>query len=130
MPDGIANILAAIQEKIGFDAAGIRLRQGEGFSYFAQRGFSNKHLATENTLTTLNENGAICRNPDGSVMLECTCGLVLRGKTVPNHPMFTPRGSFWSNDTQSLLDLSPEQDPRWHPRKLPVVTTRAGDGHG
>lgn len=112
----IDTILAAILRAADVDAVGIRLRQGDDFPYFFQSGFSDDFLATENTLTARTAQGDVCRDENGNPCLECTCGLVLRGKTDPNHPLFTPFGSFWSNDTRPLLDLPPDQDPRLHPR--------------
>jgi PAS domain S-box-containing protein len=48
--------------------------------------------------------------------LECTCGLILEGRADPNHPLFSPGGSFCCNDMPSLLDLAPQDDPRKNPR--------------
>jgi PAS domain S-box-containing protein len=106
--DAIARILAAIKRETGFDAVGIRLRSGEDFPYFAQDGFSADFLATENSL--------IGRDHNGKIGLECTCGLVLSGKTDPANPLFTKDGSFWTNNSPLLLDVPAEQDPRLHPR--------------
>ena len=116
LQEAINKILAAIQRELGVDAVGIRLRQGDDFPYFFHRGFDGDFLIKENSLAEHRENGDVCRNPDGTIRLECTCGLVLSGKTPPNHPLFTPHGSFWSNDTRPILDLPPDQDPRLHPR--------------
>ena len=58
----------------------------------------------------------MCRDKDGNVSLECTCGLVISGKTDPANPLFTPAGSVWTNDSFPLLDLPSDQDPRHHPR--------------
>ncbi|MEO5366573.1 MAG: PAS domain S-box protein [Magnetococcus sp. WYHC-3] len=116
LPDAIAQILAAIQRATNFDAVGIRLQQSNDFPYYVHSGFTKDFLAAENTLAQYRENGDVCRNPDGSVRLECTCGLVLSGQTDPNHPLFTPHGSCWCNDTLPLLGLPADQDPRLHPR--------------
>jgi PAS domain S-box-containing protein len=58
----------------------------------------------------------VCRDCNGNVSLECTCGLVLFGTTDPSNPLFTRGGSFWTNDSFPLLDLPSDQDPRRHPR--------------
>jgi PAS domain S-box-containing protein len=124
--DSIAQVLAALKTWIGvnavgirlrgFNAVGIRLQDGEDFPYFAQQGFSKDFLMTENTLVERGKDGGVCRDKDGKVSLECTCGLVLAGKTDPSNPLFTRGGSFWTNDSFPLLDLPPDQDPRLHPR--------------
>jgi PAS domain S-box-containing protein len=106
--DAVGRILAAIKRKTGFDAVGIRLRSGDDFPYFVQNGFAPDFLATENSL--------IGRDQNGSTGLECTCGLVLSGKTDPANPFFSKDGSFWTNDSLRLLDLPAGQDPRLHPR--------------
>jgi PAS domain S-box-containing protein len=112
----IQHIIAALKTRTGFDAAGIRLQAGEDFPYFAQEGFSRNFLLTENTLLEHAPDGGVCRDKDGNVNLECTCGLVISGKTDPALPIFTRGGSFWTGDSLPLLDLPAEQDPRLHPR--------------
>jgi len=112
----IRGILDLIKQTTGFEAVGIRLRQGDDYPYFVQQGFSSDFLLTENTLLAHDAQGGICKNKDGSPCLECTCGLTLSGRIDPTNPFFTPGGSFWTNNSVPLLDLPPEQDPRLHPR--------------
>ncbi|MEI6149191.1 MAG: response regulator [bacterium] len=114
--DFIQRVLAALKTQTGFDAVGLRLQDGEDFPYIAQLGFSKEFLLTENTLIERGADGGVCRDKDGHVCLECTCGLVVSGNTASAHLPFTPGGSFWTNDSVPLLDLPPEQDPRYHPR--------------
>ncbi len=115
-PRIVGDILQEIKAITGVQAVGIRLRQGDDFPYFAQDGFSTDFQAAENLLTAGDGAGSVCRNADGSVRLECTCGLVVSGKTDPLNPLFTPGGSFWTNDSLPLLDLPADQDPRLQPR--------------
>ncbi|PKN87507.1 MAG: hypothetical protein CVU51_05490 [Deltaproteobacteria bacterium HGW-Deltaproteobacteria-1] len=114
--DSIQSILTILKTRTGFDAVGIRLRDGNDFPYFAHNGFSNEFLLTENTLIERSMDGCVCRDKDGYIRLECTCGLVISGKTDPANPLFTKGGSAWTNDSFSLLDLPPDQDPRLNPR--------------
>jgi PAS domain S-box-containing protein len=114
--DAITRILAAIKRETGFDAVGIRLRSGDDFPYFVQDGFPPDFLRTENTLVAQDENGVPCRDENGNVSLECTCGLVISGRTDPADPLCTKDGSFWTNDSLPLLDLPAGQDPRFHAR--------------
>ena len=116
LQDSIQRVLAILKERTGVDAAGLRLQNGEDFPYFAQQGFSQDFVLTENTLVARTADGGICRDKGGKVSLECTCGLVLSGKTDRPHPLFTCGGSFWTNDSFPLLDLPSDQDPRLHPR--------------
>jgi len=116
MRDSIQSILTILKTRTEFDAVGIRLRDGNDFPYFAHDGFSNEFLLTENTLIERSMDGCVCRDKDGNIRLECTCGLVISGKTDPANPLFTKGGSAWTNDSFSLLDLPLDQDPRLNPR--------------
>ena len=116
LQDAITRIMAAVKTRTGFDAVGIRLQAGDDFPYFAQQGFSTEFLLTENTLIERDKDGGVCRDKDGNISLECTCGLVISSKTDPANPFFTAGGSFWTNDALPLLDLPPGEDPRLHPR--------------
>lgn len=114
--DSFQHILNVLKKRTGFDAVGIRLQNGDDFPYFVQNGFAKDFLLTENSLIERTEDGGLCRNPDGTVSLECTCGLVLTGKTDPANSLFTPGGSFWTNDSFPLLAIPSGVDPRRHPR--------------
>ncbi|MFZ2653904.1 MAG: PAS domain S-box protein [Victivallales bacterium] len=116
LKDSIQRVITALKTRTGFDAVGIRLKDGDDFPYFAQQGFSKDFLQTENTLLGRTADGGGCRDKDGNVGVECTCGLVISGKTDPANPLFTTGGSFWTNDSSPLLDLPSDQDPRLHPR--------------
>jgi len=116
LPIMIQRVLAVLKTRTGFDAVGIRLQDGEDYPYVAQMGFSPDFLLTENTLIGRTSDGGVCRNPDGHVSLECTCGLVISGKTDPANPLFTRGGSCWTNHSFPLLDLPPGADPRYRPR--------------
>ncbi len=114
----LSRILRAIKKRTSCDAVGIRLQDGEDFPYFAQDGFPESFLLSENSITARDSKSGLCRNPDGSACLECTCGLVISGKTDPSSSMFTPGGSFWINDSNVLLDLPEKEDPRYCPRNV------------
>jgi PAS domain S-box-containing protein len=116
LTDPLSLIVAAIQRGMGFDAVGIRLRSGEDYPYFVQNGFSHDFLLAEDSLTVHAQDGGLCRDENGNYSLECTCGLVISGKVEPQNPLFTPRGSCWTNNSFPLLDLPPSRDPRLHPR--------------
>ena len=114
--DSIQRVLAALKTRTGFDAVGIRLQDGEDFPYFAQKGFSTDFLQTENTLIERGADGGVCRDENCNVNLECTCGLVISGKTDPANSLFTRGGSCWTNNSFTLLDIPPDEEPRYHPR--------------
>ncbi|MEI6502176.1 MAG: PAS domain S-box protein, partial [Armatimonadota bacterium] len=114
--DAMRRVVAHLKTYTGFDAVGLRMWDNGDFPYSAQEGFPQDFLLKENTLTERGPDGGVCRDRDGNVKLECTCGLVLSGKVPSSHPLFTAGGSFWTNDSLPLLDLAPDEDPRHHPR--------------
>ncbi len=109
-------MLRLLRESTGFDAVGLRLRLGENFPYFEHDGFSDEFLREENFLCAKRGDGSTIRDDQGQAVLECTCGLVLSGRTDPTLPFFTEGGSFWTNVSSDLLALTPEVDPRTNPR--------------
>ncbi|HSW57210.1 MAG TPA: PAS domain S-box protein [Dehalococcoidales bacterium] len=114
--DSMEQILRTIKQATGADAVGIRLRAGNDFPYLVQSGFTADFLLTENSLIERDKSGGICLDEAGNVSLECTCGLVISGKTDSANTLLTPGGSFWTNNAMPLLKLTPEEDPRLHPR--------------
>ena len=62
------------------------------------------------------KHGSVCRNEDGTIRLECTCGVVLSGQTDSANPLFTEGGSAWTNDSLPILNVPTKEDPRLHPR--------------
>ena len=136
VPETVERIVAALKRATGFDAVGLRFKKGDDYPFLAAVGYSDEFLRAENTLAVQYPDGGLCRNDDGSVNLECTCGLVLGGNTDPASPLFTPGGSAWTNDSLPLLDLPPGEDPRLHPRNrcihvgfqsIALVPVRAGE---
>lgn len=112
----IAEVLQIIRDRTGFEAVGLRLREGEDCPYYEYNGFSNEFVKEENFLCPHGGNRQTVRDADGQIMLECTCGLVLSGQTDPTMPCFTEGGSFWTNTSKELLSLPPKNDPRFNPR--------------
>jgi PAS domain S-box-containing protein len=112
----IERVLESVKTHTGFDAVGMRLQDGEDYPYFVQEGFPEDFLIRENTLIERKVDGGMCRDKDGNVSLECTCGLVISGKTDPANPLFTKGGSAWTNDSFPILDIPLAQDPRRNPR--------------
>ena len=114
--ESIQRVITVLKSRTGFYAVGIRLQNGEDYPYFAQEGFSEDFILTENSLVEHAADNSVCRDKDGNVKLECTCGLVISGETNTSHPLFTPGGSFWTNNSYPLLEISSSEDPRHNPR--------------
>lgn len=112
----VREILDSIQRATEFDAVGLRLRKGDNYPYFEQNGLKEEFLEYENFLCALDGTGAIIRDAVGRAHLECTCGLVLSGRTDSSMSCFTATGSFWTNRSTDLLALPQQDDPRTNPR--------------
>ena len=112
----VAKVVAVIKQEAGFDAVGLRLRKESDYPFVASLGYSEGFLKAESSLTIRDPNGGLCRNEDGTVSLECTCGMIVSGKADPANPLFTPGGSAWTNNSLPFLDVPPDADPRLHPR--------------
>jgi PAS domain S-box-containing protein len=112
----IREVLHLIIRATGFGAVGLRLRQGDDFPYYEQHGFSDDFLYRENFVCGKDKDGSVLRDENNLPILECTCGLVLSGRTPPSASFFTEGGSFWTNKASELLALATEEDPRINPR--------------
>jgi PAS domain S-box-containing protein len=106
----LSDLLREIKAFTGFDAVGIRLREGEDFPYFVQNGFSEDFIATERSLCERTPTGEVVRDSAGNPVLACMCGNVIQGRTNPALPFFTVGGSFWTNSTTQLLVTADEQN--------------------
>ncbi len=133
--DLLHDLLRELMDFAGFDAGGIRLREGDDFPYHAQIGLSPEFIRNENDLRCI-ENGVLRRDAKGRPMLKGTCGLVLSGGVELPHPFVTSGGSFWCNDTRLLRPHPGEEDSRHFPpnrcidegyRSLALIPLRSGE---
>ena len=108
--DTIHDILTAVKKTTGFDAVAIRLREGDDFPYYVNKGFPEDFVLAERLLCARDQAGEIVRDEQGNPVLECMCGNILYGRTNPALPFFTEGGSFWSNCTTRLLASTTETD--------------------
>jgi|GEM_PF-1930272 len=127
--------LRTIRESGGFDAVGLRMKSGDDYPYYEQIGFSGEFQHREDFLCARLRDGTIARDAEGRAVLECTCGLVISGRTDSSMPCFTAGGSFWTNKSPDLLALPSEADPRTNPRNrcihdgyqsIAIVPVRSG----
>ncbi len=108
--DVIRSILLLIKEFTGIEAAGIRLKEGIDYPYYEVNGFPKDFVEAENFLCARDRAGEPLLDSNGSPVLECMCGNIIRGRFDPSHPFFTEGGSFWSNCTTELLASTSEED--------------------
>jgi len=114
--EAIKRVIGIIKSVTGVDAVGIRLQDEDDFPYLYQEGFPQDFLLKENSLLARTRDGGICRDECGDICLECTCGLVITGKTDPSNPLCTQGGSSWTNDSFPFLHVPAEDDIRTNPR--------------
>ncbi|MCX6272375.1 MAG: PAS domain S-box protein [Bacteroidetes bacterium] len=113
----IGDILREIKSFSGIEAVAIRLRdKEEDYPYFCQNGFDEEFIEKENFLCAHNNTGFIPCDQFGIPLLECTCGVVLSGKTDISKPYYTEGGSFWTSQSAELLTLISDEDLRINPR--------------
>lgn len=113
--EAIRKIVTTIRGQLGCEAVAIRLQHGTDFPYFIHEGFPEEFIRRENSLIS-GDVTEDCQEPDFENHLECTCGLVLSGKTDPANPLYTPGGSAWTNDAASACNLPGQIDQRFRPR--------------
>jgi PAS domain S-box-containing protein len=94
----------------GCEAIGIRIKQGQDYPYFEQRGFPQEFVQLENTLCARDDTGRVLLDSTGNPVLECMCGNIISGRFDPSKPFFTKFGSFWSNATSELLASTSDAD--------------------
>jgi two-component system cell cycle sensor histidine kinase/response regulator CckA len=132
----IREILLLFEEKMGFEAVGIRLREGDDFPYFETNGFSEDFVQAERHLCAYDKEGKIVRDGKGNPVLECMCGNILCGRTDAELPFFTAGGSFWTNSTTDLLASTTEKDRQLRTRNrcngegyesVALIPLRSGD---
>lgn len=114
----IGAVLSEIKARTGLDAAGIRLRNEDGFPYFAQEGFAGDFLQTRNASISLGGDAGTPQTEGESVQPECVCSLVLSGRTDPAVPFFTRGGSYWTNDAGAQAEPPSDQLHRLSPSTL------------
>jgi PAS domain S-box-containing protein len=98
------------RERSGFEAVGIRLKDGDDYPYFETSGFSAKFVELERSLCVRDAFGQIIRDNNGYPIQECMCCNVICGRFDPSKPFFTTRGSFCTNCTTELLATTTDAD--------------------
>jgi len=116
--NSVERIVGVLKLRTGFDAVGIRLQTEGDFPYIAQQGFTDQFVSAESALGEYTADGGVCRDEDGRVRLECTCGAVIDGRIDSSEQFYTAAGSFWTNDLSSFADMPSAVDFRVNPRNI------------
>jgi PAS domain S-box-containing protein len=102
--DVIRRILDWVRKSTGIEAIGIRLQKHEDFPYVVAHGFPEEFIKAENSVCSRSGCGEIVRDSEGHPILECMCGEIIKGRTDPSLPFYTPGGSFWTNFRTNLVE--------------------------
>jgi PAS domain S-box-containing protein len=106
----ISSVINAIKDRTGYEAIGIRIKDGEDFPYYKTVGFNEDFVNAERHLCSYDKKGSIIRDPDGKPLLDCMCGNILCSRVDPTKSFFTEGGSFRSNNTTLLLATTSAED--------------------
>lgn len=101
--ENMAALTASLQRWTKCEAVGVRLREGDDYTYYETRGFPSSFIRDENCLCAYNKEGELITDSSDLPVLECMCGNILRGRFDPSESFFTAGGSFWSNNTSDLF---------------------------
>jgi len=107
-PDLLREVVSCIVAATGFEAVGVRLREGDDFPYFQTRGLAKKFVRLENSLCPNHEHGPPTLDPNGKPILECLCGAVIQDRMDRTEPFVSEFGSVWINSNTELLATRPE----------------------
>ena len=105
--DLIKDILFLIKAITGFEAVGIRLREGDDFPYYETIGFSKDFVKAERYLCARDQTGEFIRDSEGNPYLECMCGNIICGRTNPSLPFLLKVAA--SGQIAQLSSLLPQQ---------------------
>ncbi len=108
--EALVRSLGFLAERLGVDASGLRLRDGDDYPYLTTKGFSTRFVEAETHLCAVDGCGEKVRDDAGNAVLECMCGRVIQGRYDPSRPFFTRNGSFWTNSTTQLLAAAADED--------------------
>lgn len=107
----LITIIDHIKKVTEIEAVGIRLEDEGDYPYYVYNGFPESFIRHENSLCAKDEGGKRIPAADGTgFLLECMCGNIIRGRFNPSLPFFSPKGSFWTNNTTTLLHSTTEED--------------------
>ena len=76
-------------QRSGFEAVGIRLKDGDDYPYFETCGFSEDFVKMENSLCVKDAVGQLICDSNGYQILECMCGNVIFGRFDSSQPFLT-----------------------------------------
>ncbi|MGZ8430123.1 MAG: MASE3 domain-containing protein, partial [Candidatus Deferrimicrobiaceae bacterium] len=92
-----------LRVRSGCESVAIRYRTGSEYPFIDTHGFPDEYAHAGILLCPAGEE----RNPTGAHRTiptrECLCGAISPGETDPSLPVFTGKGTFWTNSVTALL---------------------------
>jgi hypothetical protein len=102
-PELLRDVLNLLADRTGFEAVGLRLKEGDDYPYFQTRGMSEEFILLENSLCPQRNKRRAEPGDNGDIILECACGSVIQGRIDRSQPFISEYGSFWSSSNARLL---------------------------
>ena len=106
----LKDVLERIREFSECQGVAIRLYKEGDFPYYSHIGFPEFFIRKENLLNVRDREGNLVLATDGTPLIECMCGNVLKRRVNPKRPYFTKDGAFWTNSTTQLLESLTERE--------------------
>lgn len=106
-PELLGEVVNLLADRTGFEAVGMRLKEGDDYPYFQTRGMSEEFVRLENSLCPRKHDSPKDTGNE-EVTLECVCGRVIQGGVDRSEPFIDEYGSFWTNSNTQLLRERPE----------------------
>ncbi len=109
-PELIRNLAGMVKHVTGFEAVGVRMREGERCTYYEAEGFSDRLHSEERSLFDHSACVEIKEDSASTLALNYLCSAVIGGLTDAALPFFSEGGSFWTNSSpQSLASTAENQ---------------------
>jgi signal transduction histidine kinase len=102
-PELLKDVVNLLADRTGFEAVGLRLKEGDDYPYFQTRGMSEEFILLENSLCPQRNERRAEPGDNGDITLECACGSVIQGRIDRSQSFFSEYGSFWSSSNARLL---------------------------
>ena len=96
-------ILSRTKEISQCQSNGFRLQENDDFPFYSHEGYPNFFIVKENPLLVRDKNEEITCDQKGNKILDCMCGNIINGKFNSSFPVFSNKGSFWTNSTTKFL---------------------------
>lgn len=108
LEETLSSILQDIKAITECKAIGIRLKADGDYPFFVYEGFPDSFLASENSLCRHGKDKGALHMDGDECELECMCGSIIKSMQNKRLKHYTAKGSFWTNDLQSLSMSSDE----------------------